>query len=196
MFKKIFISFVLTLVLIECSSLGKVKITKDNYKNVHAVNLKLKLKSEDPGAETLFGTSKKKYSVTIDFTREIGQDKVYPTVARFSLRAPAQYGSIEKSGFLKINEKTSSLTFGNATAQTITKVNANVTPMGVIASSQSHKELSGTFLLKKEDEDSILQSSEFTIRLYAGSEPITILVADKSLILFKEYLRAKPEAGN
>lgn len=209
MFKKLVILSFLFFVTIGCSTFGKVKITKDSFKNVHAVNMKLQIRSQESFPNAIFADSiLEKYIATLDFTREIAADKVVPTVTRFTIYATEQNAPIERSGFLKVGEKTNPLAFGNTGSQSITKVtstvsssstntsSSNTLKTNVSTKSHTHKELTGTFLLKKEDEEDILKSNEFFIRLYSGAEAITIPVAGEDLEKFKEYLNARPEAGN
>lgn len=209
MFKKLTILCFLFFVTIGCSTFGKVKVTKDSFKNVHIVNMKLQIRSLESFPGAIFeDSSLEKYVATLDFTREIATDKIVPTVTRFTIYATEQNAPIERSGFVKIGEKTNPLAFGNTASQSITKVTSTVSSSSTTTSSsntlktkvdtksRTYKELTGTFLLKAEDEEEILKSNEFTIRLYSGSEPITIPVTGEDLAKFKEYLTAKPEAGN
>lgn len=190
-----------------------VRITKDNFKNTHSVNLKLKLKAEESYPGTLIDSFLTKYIVELDVTRELGKEVLVPTVARVKVHATTMNNPIERSGFLQIGDKTSTLAFGNVSAQTVTTVSTKAasTPnygynstastsggMGGTKTSLSTQTstsvlLNATFLMKKEDEDAILKSNGFSIRLYSGSEPITIPVVEGDLEKFKEYLNAKPE---
>ncbi|MEI7012379.1 hypothetical protein [Leptospira licerasiae] len=208
MFKKLTILSSLFFVIIGCitpAGFGKVKVTKDNFKNIHNVNLKMLVKSEEalPGAPF----ESMKYGVILDFTREIGIDKINPTAAQFTIYATALNRPIEKSGFVKIGDKVSPLIFGNTLSERVTTISSGATAnntqnvsnsqnVQINVKSHAHFELKGTFLLKKEDEDAIRNSNEFSIRLYSGTEPITISFVDGDLAKFKEYLNAKPEAGN
>lgn len=205
MFKKLTILSFLFFVTIGCSTFGKVKVTKDSFKNIHNVNLKMLVKSEEalPGAPF----ESMKYGVILDFTREIGIDKINPTVAQFTIHATALNRPIEKSGFVKIGDKVSPLIFGNTFSERVTTISSGATAnstqnvsnsqnVQINVKSHSHFELKGTFLLKKEDEEEIQKANEFSIRLYSGTEPITILFVGEDLAKFKEYLTAKPEAGN
>lgn len=194
---------------------GTVRITKDSFKNTHSVNLKLQLKAEESYPGTLIDSFLTKYIVDLDFTRELGKDTLVPTVARVKVHATTMNNPIERSGFLKIGEKTFPLAFGNVSAQTVTTVSTNTsstpnygntstastsasggakTSVSTHASTAVH--LNATFLLKKEDEEAILKSNGFTVRLYSGAEPITIPIVEDDLAKFKEYLNAKPDAGN
>ncbi|PKA15676.1 hypothetical protein [Leptospira haakeii] len=210
MFRKILVISLLFIATVGCT-FGVVRITKDNFKNSHTVNLKLALKAEESVLGTLIDTPFTKYRVEMDFTREISPDKLVPTIGRVTVFAATNNAGIERSGFLKIGEKTISLAFGNSSTQSVTTVtttNATNTQgannsnssfgsnNGVRTSSSTYLKLNSSFLLKKEDEDEILKSNGFTIRLYSGAEPITVVIAEDDLDKFKEYLNAKPEAGN
>ncbi|WP_335904574.1 hypothetical protein [Leptospira venezuelensis] len=196
---------------------GTVRIKKDNFKNTHTVNLKLKLKAEESFPGVLIDTFLTKYIVEFDFTRELGKETLVPTVTRVKVHATTMNNPIERSGFLKIGEKTSPLAFGNVSAQTVTTVTSSTSSSanntgfstgntgassagGAKTSVSTHAStavfLNATFLMKKEDEEAILKSNGFSIRLYSGSEPITIPIVEADLEKFKEYLNAKPEAGN
>lgn len=184
---------------------GKVKVTKDSFKNIHNVNLKMYVKSEEamPGAPF----ESMKYGVILDFTREIGINKINPTVTQFTIYATSLNRPIEKSGFVKIGDKVSPLIFGNTLSERVTTISSGATGnntqnvsnsqnVHINVKSHAHFELKGTFLLKGEDEEAIRNANEFSIRLYSGTEPITISFVGSDLAKFKEYLNAKPEAGN
>ncbi|WP_243396295.1 hypothetical protein [Leptospira hartskeerlii] len=198
---------------------GTVRITKDTFKNTHTVNLKLQLKAEESYPGTLIDSFLTKYIVEFDFTRELGKETLIPTVTRVKVHATTMNNPIERTGFLKIGEKTFPLAFGNVSAQTVTTVRttssstanntgfssgatnaggygASGTKTSVSTQASTAVFLNATFLLKKEDEEAILKSNGFAIRLYSGAEPITIPVVEDDLEKFKEYLNAKPEAGN
>ncbi|TGK09619.1 hypothetical protein EHO58_04390 [Leptospira selangorensis] len=224
MLKRIFILSIFLSLVTGCM-FGTVRITKDNFKNSHTVNLKLKLNADESYPGTLIDSFLTKYVVEMDFTREIGQGTLIPTVARVKVHATTMNNPIERSGFLKIGEKNIPLAFGNVSAQSVTTVstsatstpnygygstNTNSTPNygynpagstltsgGVKTSVSTHAStvvhLNATFLLKKEDEEAILKSRGFSIRLYSGAEPITIQIAEDDLEKFKEYLNARPE---
>lgn len=211
MFKKILVSSLLLISFVGCNTFGTVKITKDSFKDTHVVNLKLRLKSTEPMLGAPFDSALTKYFAEMDFTREIGKEKIVPTAVRFKILASPQNNLIERSGFLKIGDKSIPLAFGNVSAQVITEVTTTSTTSNASSNSNSsfgsgklntkvdtdvRKELTGTFLLKKEDEDAILKANDFIVRFYSGSEPITIPVTEEDLEKFKEYLKAKPEAGN
>ncbi|TGL60681.1 hypothetical protein [Leptospira sarikeiensis] len=209
MFRRLFAISLLLISAVGCT-FGVVRITKDNFKNSHTVNLKLELKSEESILGTLIDTPFTKYRVEMDFTREIGEGKLVPTIGRVTVFATTQNTGLERSGFLKIGEKMSQLAFGNSSVQsvttTVTRSNAQGgntsapsygygagTGTGVTTSSSTHLRLNTTFLLKKEEEDEILKSNSFTIRFYSGAEPITVVIEESDLDKFKEYLTARPE---
>ncbi|MGJ4746126.1 hypothetical protein ACQV5M_07190 [Leptospira sp. SA-E8] len=209
MFKKILASSLLLISFVGCNTFGTVKITKDSFKDAHIVNLKLRLKSTEPVLGAPFDSALTKYFAEMDFTREIGKEKIVPTAVRFKILASPQNTLIERSGFLKIGEKSTPLAFGNVSAQVVTEVTTTTTntpsnsntsfgsgKLNTKVDTNVRKELTGTFLLKKEDEEAILKANDFVVRFYSGSEPITIPVTEDDLAKFKEYLNAKPEAGN
>ncbi|PJZ77629.1 hypothetical protein CH365_08660 [Leptospira neocaledonica] len=205
MFKRILILLVLLSAMTGCM-FGTVRVTKDNFKNTHSVNLKLQLKAEESYPGTLIDSFLTKYVVEMDFTREIGKETLVPTVTRVKVHATTMNNPIERSGFLKIGEKSIPLAFGNVSSQTVTTVSTstNSTPNygynpstsasgGVKTSASTVLHLNATFLLKREDEEAILKSNGFAIRLYSGAEPITVPIVEDDLEKFKEYLTTRPE---
>ncbi|EMJ99685.1 hypothetical protein LEP1GSC192_1061 [Leptospira sp. B5-022] len=54
------------------------------------------------------------------------------------------------------------------------------------------KEQSGMFLLKREDEQAILEGKPFSIRLYMGSYPLTFTFDEKNSNYLKNFLLARP----
>ncbi|MGJ4746125.1 hypothetical protein ACQV5M_07185 [Leptospira sp. SA-E8] len=56
------------------------------------------------------------------------------------------------------------------------------------------KEQSGMFLLKREDEQAILEGKPFSIRLYMGSYPLTFSFGEENSKHLKNFLLARPEA--
>ncbi|WP_367898369.1 hypothetical protein AB3N61_02190 [Leptospira sp. WS58.C1] len=190
-------------------------IIKDDFKKSHIITMKMwKLsKEEDSWA---------RYNTIFDFSREVNETKINPTVARFKVTAEANSHPLERSGFIRIGAKDSTLVLGNLDSQAITTYNTSVTTTttgnnstghssstssfgknqstetktSMNTTSRTHKELTGTFLLTKEQEAEILASDFFAIRLYSGTKPITISFAEDDLETLKKFLTAKPEAGN
>ena len=214
MFRKLSI-LLLFAVVIGCSTYGKVIIIKDDFKKSHTVTMKLwKIsKEEDIWA---------RYNTIFDFSREIGETKTSSTVARFRVMAAANSYPLERSGFIRIGTKDSTLVLGNLDARAITTYNTDVTTTtttknnssGLSSSTNSfgkgqstetktsmsthsstRKELTGTFLLTKEQEAELLASKYFAVRLYSGAQPITISFEEDDLEALKRFIVAKPEMG-
>lgn len=164
------------------------------------------------------GSTWARYNTIFDFSREIGATKTNPTVAKFTMMAAANSYPLERSGFIRIGTKDSTLVLGNLDSQAITTYNTNVTTTtksnssnstssfgrgqsmetktSTSTSSHTHKELTGTFLLTKAQEAEILASQSFVVRFYSGALPITISFVEDDLEALKRFLNAKPEAGN
>lgn len=146
-------------------------------------------------------------------------EKTNSTVARFTVMANANSYPLERSGFVRIGTKDSTLVLGNLDAHAVTTYNTDVTTTtttknnssGLSSSTSSfgknqstetktsmnttshtHKELTGTFLLTKEQEAEILVSKYFAVRLYSGAFPITIAFEEGDLEDLKKFLNAKP----
>ncbi|MEI1276977.1 hypothetical protein V6Z05_01510 [Leptospira venezuelensis] len=213
MFRKLSI-LLLFAILVGCTTYGKVIIIKDDFKKSHIVTMKMRQISEEG-----IGGTWVKYITIFDFSREIGEAKTNSTVARFTVIAAEDSYPLERSGFFRIGSKDSTLVLGNLDARSVTTYNTNVTTTtttknnssglsnstssfgrgqsaetktSTSTSSSTHKELTGTFLLTKEQEVELLDSKYFAIRLYSGALPITIPFIDKDLEALKQFLRAKP----
>lgn len=61
-------------------------------------------------------------------------------------------------------------------------------------STHTHKEQSGMFLLKREDEQAILEGKPFSIRLYLGSYPLTFSFNEENSKRLKSFLLVRPGA--
>lgn len=217
MFRKLSILLLFTL-LVGCKTFGEVIIIKDDFKKSHIVTMKMRQVSDEEIRDTWT-----RYITIFDFSREIGETKTSTTVARFKVFADANSHALERSGFVRIGTKDSTLVLGNLDSQAITTYTTNATTTtttknnssGLSSSTSSfgknqstetktslnttshtHKELTGTFLLTKEQEAEILASKYFAVRLYSGALPITIPFIEEDLEDMKRFLRAKPEAGN
>ncbi|GBF40131.1 hypothetical protein [Leptospira johnsonii] len=213
MFRKLSL-LLLFAILGGCSTYGKVIIIKDDFKKSHVVTMKMRQISKEGIGDTWV-----RYETIFDFSREIGETKTNSTVARFRVIADANSYPLERSGFVRIGTKDSTLVLGNLDAQAITTYNTDVTTTtttksnssglssstssfgknqstetktSMNTSSRTHKELTGTFLLTKEQESEILNSKYFAVRLYSGALPITIPFAEDDLENLKRFLRAKP----
>ncbi|TGL33969.1 hypothetical protein EHQ52_05405 [Leptospira koniambonensis] len=86
-----------------------------------------------------------------------------------------------KGGFVDFTKVQSSGS-GRGNTQTRTSV-----------SSHTGKEQSGMFLLKREDEQAILEGKPFSIRLYMGSYPLTFSFDQENSKHLKNFLLARPE---
>ncbi|PJZ25868.1 hypothetical protein CH352_01415 [Leptospira hartskeerlii] len=213
MFRKLS-ALLLFAILTGCSTYGKVIIIKDDFKKSHIVTMKMRQISEEGIGDTWV-----RYETIFDFSREIGNAKVNSSVARFTVIAAADSYPLERSGFLRIGTKDSTLVLGNLDARAVTTYNTDVTTTtttknnssglssstssfgkgpstetktSTSTSSRTHKELTGTFLLTKEQELELLASKYFAIRLYSGALPITIPFVEDDLEALKKFLRAKP----
>ncbi|PKA15675.1 hypothetical protein [Leptospira haakeii] len=187
-------------------------IIKDDFKKSHIVTMKMwKIsKEEDTWA---------RYHTIFDFSREVSGTKTSSTVVRFTVMATANSYPLERSGFIRVGTKDSALVLGNLDARSVTTYNTDVTtttttknnPTGLSNSTSSfgknqstetktsmsthsstHKELTGAFLLTKEQEAEILVSKYFAVRFYSGALPITISFEENDLENLKKFLRAKP----
>ncbi|TGM90954.1 hypothetical protein [Leptospira licerasiae] len=217
MFRKLSVLLLFT-ILVGCNTFGKVIIIKDDFKKSHIVTMKMRQISKEE-----IGDTWAKYETIFDFSREIGETKTSSTVARFTVMADANSYPLERSGFLRIGTKDSTLVLGNLDSKSITTYNTNVTTTTTTKNnsaglsnstssfgrgqsaetktststhSSTHKELTGTFLLTKEQEAEILVAKYFAVRLYSGALPITISFEEEDLEALKKFLIAKPEAGN
>ncbi|TGM97211.1 hypothetical protein [Leptospira dzoumogneensis] len=83
-----------------------------------------------------------------------------------------------KGGFVDFTKVKSS---GTGNTQTKTSVHTHTS-----------KEQSGMFLLKREDEQAILEGKPFSIRFYMGSYPLTFEFNEKNSNYLKNFLLAKP----
>ncbi|PJZ48193.1 hypothetical protein CH362_15510 [Leptospira saintgironsiae] len=83
-----------------------------------------------------------------------------------------------KGGFVDFTKVQQS---GGTNAQTRTSV-----------STHTHKEQSGMFLLKREDEQAILEGKPFSIRLYMGSYPLTFSFNEENSKHLKNFLLSRP----
>ncbi|MGJ4787904.1 hypothetical protein EHQ52_05400 [Leptospira koniambonensis] len=213
MFRKLSV-LLLFATLVGCTTYGKVIIIKDDYKKSHIVTMKMRKVSAEE-----IGDTWERYITIFDFSREIGETKSNSTVARFTVTAPADSYPLERSGFVRIGTKDTTLVLGNLDARSVTTYDTNVTTTtttknnssglssstssfgkgpstetktSTSTSSNTHKELTGTFLLSKEQEVELLASKYFAIRLYSGALPITISFAEDDLEALKKFLKAKP----
>ncbi|TGL60682.1 hypothetical protein [Leptospira sarikeiensis] len=203
MFKKVILFIIFISSIVSCSSFGEVVIFRDNFKKAHIVNLKMSQDSYEEQPE-----SWRQYKVILDFTREIGDTKVVPTIVRFTIFGSGLNNSLERTGFIKIGTKSTDLVFGNVGTQSVTTYSSSSSTSSggldnfgkpivgqktsVSVSSKVHKEFSGTFLISSEQEQEILKTNSFVIRFYAGAWPITIAFTDYDLDTVKYYLKAKP----
>ncbi|TGK39815.1 hypothetical protein [Leptospira andrefontaineae] len=205
---------VLIFLLGACSPYGKVIIIKDDFKKSHIITMKMRQISREEVGDTWA-----RYETIFDFSREIGEAKANSTVARFTVIAAANSYPLERSGFLRIGTKDSTLVLGNLDARAVTTYNTDVTTTtttknnssGLSSStssfgknqstetktsmnttSRTHKELTGIFLLTKEQEIEILNSKYFAIRFYSGALPITISFEEDDLEDLKRFIKAKP----
>lgn len=197
-----------------CKTFGEVIIINDDFKKTHIVTMKMRQVSDEK-----IGNSWVRYITLFDFSREIGETKTTPTVARFKVFANEDSHPLERSGFVRIGDKDTTLVLGNLDSQAVTTYHTDVTTTtttknnssglssstssvgkgqstetktSTSTSSSTHKELTGTFLLTKEQELEILNSKYFAIRLYSGAFPITIPFVESDLEDVKKFLKAKP----
>ncbi|TGK02780.1 hypothetical protein EHQ53_12580 [Leptospira langatensis] len=231
MLKTILSFLALALFAVNCASFGKVNIVRDDFKNSHIVSMKLQQQTSE-GVSTPFGeASWAHYYAVFDFSREIGADnKAIPSIVRFNIHVETEDSSLEKTGFIKIGDKTNPLIIANANSQMVTSFSSTTTTTSSTSpgfsssssnnastghksafvdftktnnsihssqtktqtASHTHKELTGTFLLKKEDEQAILGTNQFTIRVYSGSKPLTFQFDEENIGYIKNFLVAKP----
>ncbi|TGK06794.1 hypothetical protein EHO59_01280 [Leptospira semungkisensis] len=233
---KTILSFLLVaLFAVNCVSFGKVNIVRDDFKNSHIVSMKLQQQTTE-GVNGPFGESSwAHYYGLFDLSREIGADnKSVPTVIRFNIHVGKDDSAVEKTGFIKIGDKTNPLIVANVASQLVTNFSTTTTTTNTTSpgfssnnsnnasghksafvdytktnsnsshssqtktqtSSHTHKELTGTFLLKKEDEQAILSTNQFTVRLYSGAQPLTFQFDEENVNYLKNFLIAKPGDEN
>lgn len=180
--------------LFDCSSAGEIKITKDEFKNAHIVQLEQEdlEASEDDG--TILPSSL--YFGNITYSKELSEQKVDPVVVvRFMITAKQKNFDLEPEGFLKIDDKKFDIKFDGVASKLNSKAYRGTTTDPATGKEVAYsgvsinKQLQGSFRLAKEQENLILESKILLLRSYSGSNPITFSIKEERLEKLKEFLK-------
>ncbi|WP_125250288.1 hypothetical protein [Leptospira wolffii] len=191
--------------LVGCSSVGEIRITRDDFKNITLLNLDLIHETQE--TETS-GIVSKSFQGYFEYSRELGPTEKKPIKVRVGLSVGASSENFSPKGFLRIDESTfpleltdisgnvlSGVSTGTAYGTTYGTTNGfvdyskpNYNSRVTTVSTYNYKRLTGNFLLPRELEKNILTCDKLIYRIYVGDSSYTFSVDSSDLDTLKDFL--------
>lgn len=184
------------LLLANCSSFGKIKVTKDDFKDATVVTLKLKHEgSEDTG---VLSPSNK---AEVTYTKELKNSGENKFLIKFRVYGPSikEGIGISEKAFLKVDGKKEDFSFSSSQVQakTTVKSSSKRNTSGTGTQSEVETETSTVyFAIAKADlpfslVNKIGNAKLVVFRVYAESQPITLKLEPDDLKKLKKFAAAK-----
>ncbi len=198
--KKIFSLFSLFLLITGCSSIGKITVQKDDFKNAVTVSMKYKHSSVEKQ-----GIFSGRFKSLTSYYREIKDNRKTPASASFMIDVKETFNTIKQDGFIRVNRQTFPLTITGisselktATDTTVsTKNNDTLTHSSLKTETETTTEiqtrrwktLRGNAIIPLNVEEEILKAKVFAYRLYIDNKPVTFIVKRDDLKKIQEFLK-------
>lgn len=207
MFKKLTPFMVLAL-LVGCSSYGKVNVRDDEFTNSRFVTMTFSGTSKDGS-----GFSKKSHFIESKLTNEIIKGKSNYKI-EFSVNLDDNDSDLGDKTFIKVDDTVFNMTLLNTKSSIetntststsnsygykpqnygytdYTKQNNSTTTTTTTTSTYSYKVATGELQLSNEILSAITNGKVVVIRLYSGTDPITLTLDEKNLFYIQNFYQTK-----
>jgi hypothetical protein len=182
----------LTLIIITGCVRGEIQIRNDRFRKETVITLELSHRAEESG----FNAIKARY------IRKIKDGNRLPTAIRYTIYADPDYDKLADKMYIQIDEKYHELTIGSSDQRTDTRIAsiANYTFPDYYGRVMYYTTvypdnrivLKGTVILSAELEGELLKAQKVLFRMYAGDDPLTIVLSESERKRIKEFLLIDP----
>ena len=197
------------LLTVACSSFGKIEVRHDEFKNASIATLKLEHSSE----ESIDPLGIASYRSVFEYIREVGADGETPLRIKVSIRGSKETPALEPTVFIKTDAATheialmdrDSVLTSRSTAQTqVTHYHKRdasgavdfTTPDAVESRTQisnhSYRDLIAEIAFTAEQQQDVLNTGSLSVRLYAGTNPVTYRISGDDLQKIQTLIQTNP----